>query len=121
MLSEMDIKRLLDVANAACHHGHAADARAIYAGVLAVRPDYAPALIGRALSHVVVDDFIEAERILTEEVLASAPDDIDAKVLLGFTYMLAQRKDEAEAILRPAAEGDCPAGDLARNLLAQVA
>ena len=72
MLSDTQISRLLDVANAACHGGNVVDARAMYAGVLALRPGFAPALMGKALSHIVVDDFDEAERLLKDEVLAAA-------------------------------------------------
>ena len=54
MLSDTQISRLLDVANAACHGGNVVDARAMYAGVLALRPGFAPALMGKALSHIVV-------------------------------------------------------------------
>ena len=32
MLSDIQISRLLDVANAACHGGNVVDARAMYAG-----------------------------------------------------------------------------------------
>ena len=80
MLSDTQISRLLDVANAACHGGNVVDARAMYAGVLALRPGFAPALMGKALSHIVVDDFDEAERLLKEEVLAALPEDEYDKV-----------------------------------------
>ena len=83
MLSDTQISRLLDVANAACHGGNVVDARAMYAGVLALRPGFAPALMGKALSHIVVDDFDEAERLLKDEVLAAMPEDEDAQALLG--------------------------------------
>lgn len=75
------------------------DARAMYAGVLALRPGFAPALMGKALSHIVVDDFDEAERLLKEEVLAAMPEDEDAQALLGLCYTLARRQGEAEAVL----------------------
>ena len=35
MLSDTQVGRLLDVANAACHGGNVVDARTMYAGVLA--------------------------------------------------------------------------------------
>ena len=54
MLSDTQISRLLDVANAACHGGNVVDARTMYAGVLALRPGFAPALMGKALSHICV-------------------------------------------------------------------
>ena len=57
------------------------DARAMYAGVLALRPGFAPALMGKALSHIVVDDFNEAERLLKDEVLAAMPED-EAEMIL---------------------------------------
>ena len=44
MLSDTQISRLLDVANAACHGGNVVDARAMYAGVLALRPGFAHSL-----------------------------------------------------------------------------
>lgn len=117
MFSDSDISLLLDVANAACHKGHVADARSIYEGVLAVRPGFAPARLGQALSHAVVNEFAEAERIINEEVLAEAPEDTDAKALLGLTYFLAGRDEEAQDVLRPVAEGDTPAAYVARGLL----
>ena len=105
MLSDTQISRLLDVANAACHRGNVLDARTVYAGVLALRPGFAPALMGKALSHIVVDDFDEAERILKDEVLAAMPEDGDAQALLGLCYTLAKRQAEAEALLGPLAGG----------------
>ena len=42
-------------------------------------PGFAPALMGKALSHIVVDDFDEAERLLKDEVLAAMPEDEDAR------------------------------------------
>ena len=103
MLSDTQISRLLDVANAACHRGNVLDARTVYAGVLALRPGFAPALMGKALSHIVVDDFDEAERILKDEVLAAMPEDGDAQALLG-----------------PLAAGEGPRAELAGGLLEKL-
>ena len=90
MLSDAQISRLLDVANAACHTGNVADARTIY------------------------------ERILKEEVLAVAPDDADALAVLGLCYTLAGRNDEAEAVLLPLAEGEGASAELAAGLLEKL-
>lgn len=120
MLSDAQISRLLDVANAACHGGNVVDARAVYAGVLALRPRFAPALMGKAMSHIVVDDFDEAERILKDEVLAVMPEDEDARTLLGLCYTLAKRGDEAEAVLDPLAAGESPRAELASGLLEKL-
>ena len=116
MLSDTQISRLLDVANAACHGGNVVDARAMYAGVLALRPGFAPALMGKALSHIVVDDFDEAE----DEVLAAMPEDEDAQALLGLCYTLARRQGEAEAVLAPLAAGEGPRAELAAGLLEKL-
>lgn len=120
MLSDAQISRLLDVANAACHGGNVVDARAVYAGVLALRPGFAPALMGKAMSHMVVDDFDEAERILKDEVLAAMPEDEDARTLLGLCYTLAKRGDEAEAVLDPLVAGEGPRAELASGLLEKL-
>lgn len=120
MLSDTQISRLLDVANAACHRGNVLDARTVYAGVLALRPGFAPALMGKALSHIVVDDFDEAERILKDEVLAAMPEDGDAQALLGLCYTLAKRQAEAEALLGSLAAGEGPRAELAGGLLEKL-
>ena len=96
------------------------DARAMYAGVLALRPGFAPALMGKALSHIVVDDFDEAERLLKDEVLAAMPEDEDAQALLGLCYTLARRQGVAEAVLAPLAVGEGPRAELAAGLLEKL-
>ena len=52
MFSEQQIARLLDLGNLACQKGMVKEARTIIGGVLALRPDFAPALIGMAFTHV---------------------------------------------------------------------
>lgn len=120
MFSDAEIKRLLDVANAGCHHGRVAEARQVYEGVLAVKPGFLPARIGQALSHVVVNEFEEAERIIMDDVLKTAPDDAEARALLGLSYLLSGRGDEAAELLRAVSDVDGPAGEMARGLLAQA-
>ncbi|MBQ3059980.1 MAG: tetratricopeptide repeat protein [Desulfovibrio sp.] len=95
MLSERQIARLLDIANLACHKGMVREARAIFSAVLALQPDFAPAQIGLAFSHIVVDAFDEAQAIL-EGVLSRDAGDADALAMLGLTHMLAGRRDAAE-------------------------
>jgi len=120
MLSDIQIQRLLDIANAGCQKGFINEAQTIYDGVLAVKPGFAPALIGKAFSHVVVNGFEEAERLLREEVLATNPEDADALSILGLCLALAGRKDEAREILTPLASGTSPAAALADSLLKDV-
>ena len=52
MLSDTQISRLLDVANAACHGGNVVDARTMYAGVLALRPGFAHSLTAEETAEI---------------------------------------------------------------------
>ena len=115
MLSDTQISRLLDVANAACHGGNVVDARAMYAGVLALRPGFAPALMGKALSHIVVDDFDGALTLL-DKVLAANAADADALAMRGLACMLAGRREEAEQAFAGIPQ-DCAAAAMARAVM----
>ena len=117
MLTESQITRLLDIANAGCHKGLVLQARAIYDGVLAVRPGHVPALIGQALSHIVIGEYDEAEKLLCDGVLSEHPDDADARAVLGLCLCLADKKEEARAVLSPLAENGGQDAELARSLL----
>ena len=117
MLTDSQIARLLDIANAGCHKGLVLQARIIYDGVLSVRPGHVPALIGQALSHIVIGEYEQAEKLLRDGVLSEHPDDADASVMLGLCLCLADKKDEAAALLRPLADGESSSAELARSLL----
>ena len=112
MLSERHIARLLDLGNLACQKGMVGNARIIFDGVLALKPGFAPALVGLAFSHVVVDDFDRAQEIL-DQVLAVNPDDADALAMLG---LLAGRRDDAERVFARLPR-DGTAADLARAIM----
>ena len=117
MLTESQITRLLDIANAGCHKGLVLQARAIYDGVLAVRPGHVPALIGQALSHIVIGEYDEADKLLCDGVLSEHPDDADARAVLGLCLCLADKKEEARTVLSPLAENGGQNAELARSLL----
>ena len=119
MLSDIQIQRLLDIANTACHRGDVSNARPVYEGILALRPGFIPALVGQALSYIVVDDSDMAEAIL-KGVLETVPEDPDANTMLGLCYLLSQRKEEAATVLQPIAEGEGAAAALAAALLEQA-
>lgn len=121
MLTDSQIVRLLDIANAGCHKGLVLEARTIYNGVLADRPGHVPALIGQALSHIVIGEYAQAEEILRNQVLSDHPDDADGRAMLGLCLCLADRKDEAKNILEGLADGETGTAELARSLLAQIA
>ena len=118
MLDSNNIALLLDIAFAGCHKGEVEDARKIFDGVLAAKPGHAPAIIGKALSHIVVDDFATADELL-DGVLATNPDDADAKAMKGLSLYCAGKKDEAKTVLLEAKEMGGKAGEMAESLLEQ--
>ena len=120
MLTDSQIVRLLDIANAACHKGLVLNARTSYDGVLAGRPGQVPALIGQALSHIVIGEYASAEDILRSQVLAEHPDDVDAKAMLGLCLCLSDRKDEAKDLLQTLTDSQTESSELARSLLEQI-
>ncbi len=114
MLTAKDVTRLLDIANAGVNKGQIALARKVYEGILAGRPDHAPALISLALSHVAVSEYDRAEEIL-RRILDVNPEDADALAYLGLAAKLAGRNDEAEEILEK-----IPVGTTAHTMLQTV-
>ena len=119
MLNDSQIARLLDIANAGCHKGLVTEARAVYEGILALRPGHTPARIGRALSHIVVDEFADAEAEL-RDILEQNAEDRDAAATLGLCLFLAGRKDEARNVLESLTGGEDTVADLASTLLEQM-
>lgn len=115
MLSDRQIARLLDLGNLACQKGLVSDARTILDGVLALRPDFAPAQVGLAFTHVVVDDFDGAVAIL-DKVLDANPADSDALAVLGLSHMLAGRQSDAEQAFARIPQ-DSAAADMARAIM----
>ena len=95
ILTDQDVSMLLEIANLACHKGFPANAREIVQGVLAERPNFVPAQISLAYSHIVVDDFQTALDML-EGILDKHPDDDDARVMQVLALVLAGRSDEAK-------------------------
>ena len=119
MLNDEQISRLLDIANAGCHKGLVGEARAIYEGVLALKPGHVPALIGQALSHIVIGEFSQAEDVL-RDILRSDPKDDDAKAMLGLSLFLEDKKEEAREVLESIGDSDGKASALAASLLEQI-
>ena len=120
MLTDSQISRLLDSANAGCHKGMVLEARTIYDGVLAVRPGHVPALVGQALSHIVIGEYDEAEKLLRDGILSEHPEDADAAVMLGLCLCLAGKKEEARDVLLPLTDAEGDASSLARSLMEQM-
>lgn len=117
MLSTQHRQRLLDIANAGCARGHVVPARVIYEGLLSLDPGMAPASIGLAMSHLVVNEFDASEKILRDTVLAADPSDQEARAVLGLCLTLAGQREAAEEVLAPLAREDGPRAELAATLL----
>ena len=115
MLNEQQIARLLDLAGLTSQKGLVRESRIILQGVLALRPNFAPALIGLAFSHIVVDDFDGALTILNR-VLADDPNDSDALAMKGLAYFLAGHRNEAEEVFADL-EQDSAAAAMARAVM----
>ena len=118
MLTQQQISRLVDIGNAACQSGAVFEARQIFDGLLALNPEHRPAIIGMALSHIVVDDFAVAENLLTDLVLAKDPDNAEALALLGLAWLLGGKLDAGRTALTRIKGQEGPAGQLAKELLA---
>ena len=119
MLEASHIARLMDIANAACHKGMVLEARTIFDSILVIKPGHVPALIGLALSHIVVNELAKAEGML-RDILASHEGDADAQAMLGLCLTLMKRQEEAAALLEPLKDNTDSAGGLARSLLLHV-
>lgn len=118
MLTQEDVKRLLDIAFAGINHGQIAQARTVCAGILATRPGHIPTRIALAVSHTAVGEYDKAEEIL-RDILSKNADDADAMAYLGLTLQLADKKDEAREVLEKVPAGTS-AANLAKELLAQL-
>ena len=115
MISAAQLTRLMDVGLAAAHRGRPAQARNLFQGLLTYKPGHVPALVGLALTHLVVGDYGPAETILKDQVLARNPAEPEARALLGLTLAFSGRADEAVAVLEQVPP-ESPAGQLVKAL-----
>ena len=119
MLTDSEVRRLLDVANAGVQRGVIGPARRVYEGILANRPEHVPTLISLAMSQMAVGEYSDAEATLRDKVLAGHPEDADALAYLGLNAYLAGRVDEARGILLKVPAGTT-ACTMAQNLLDKI-
>jgi thioredoxin-like negative regulator of GroEL len=119
MLNDRQISRLLDIANAGCHKGLVEEARTIYQGILALHPGHIPALIGQALSHIVIGEFSQAEGML-RSLREQHPEDTDVTAVLGLCLFLADKKDEARELLESISQNGNSSSALAASLMEQM-
>jgi hypothetical protein len=114
MLTTQHRQRLLDIANAGCAKGHVVQARAIYEGLLSLDPGMAPASIGLAMSHLVLNEFDASEKILRDTVLAADPSDQEARAMLGLCSPWGHARGREE-VLGQAGDGQGPLGRCSRG------
>lgn len=119
MLTDKEIARLLDIANAGLNRGEVAAARRVYEGVLAVHPEHVGAKLGMVLSHIAVGEYEKADALL-KALLERLPEDPDVLVYLGLSAALSGRKDEARDFLARVSEGAEGARRLAEELSATL-
>ena len=115
MISDRQLSRLVDLSNIALNFGMIMQARKICEGIVAIKPNFVPALISLAFSHIVVDDFKVAQEIL-DKLLKADPDNEDALGMLAVSHILSGDIVLAEEEIARLAE-DSPAGTMARSFM----
>jgi thioredoxin-like negative regulator of GroEL len=116
MIDNTQLSRLTDVGLAAAHFGKPGEARVIFENLLRYRPEYTPARIGLAFTHLVANGFAQAEAILND-VLAANPQDADAQALLGLTLSFSGQPEKAVRLLE-GIPAHAPAASLAKAFAA---
>lgn len=116
MLTNEEVRRLIDVAGAGLNRGEVALARRILTGILTDRPQHVPAQIALAVSYLAVGDYDTARRDL-ENVLKAHPEDVDARAYLGLNLFLTGDKEAARTTLASLEDGDTAPHRLARDVL----
>ena len=115
MLSKQQLTRLVDLSNIALNFGMVMQARKICEGIIAISPDFEPALISLAFSYIVVDDFVVAQELL-DKLLKKDPDNEDALGMLAVSHILSGNITQAEEEIARLAENS-PAGTMARSFM----
>lgn len=116
MLTNEEVRRLIDIAGTGLHRGEVALARRILTGVLTDRPRHTPAQIALAVTYLAVGDYGTADQAL-QAVLKEHPEDADARAYLGLNQFLSGNKDEARTTLAPLAGDTSAASRLAHDVL----
>ncbi len=115
-LEKDDIKLLIDIAFEGCSKGKVADSRAVFSNLLIANPELVAAKIGQAFSHIVVDEFSEADGIL-EEVLAKDNANDDARGFLVLSKSLQKNTDEVDRLMTTFVDKSSSGYQLALNLV----
>ncbi len=119
VLQEKHIQRLLDIGYTIAHHGNVIQANNIFDAILLENKENTPALIGKALTAMMLDNFEECENGL-KKILEKNENDQEARALLSLCYYLSgsdfNSKEEAKKIDNESTE----AFDLAQGILKEL-
>ena len=109
------LPRLLEAGFFAAHTGKVFQARALFTGLLQARPGLVRARLGMAFSHLVANEFDQAEAGLNE-ILEASPENPEALALLGLCLTLSGRLEEAGQALGRIEDAAGPPFELAKFL-----
>ncbi len=116
MLTQKEISRLLDIALLGNHKGYTLQARTIFETILFFQKEHSGAILGLAHNYLTVGDFEKANELL-QTILTKNKNDTEAKVLLGLSYFLQNKKEQAKSFLEEVANQSSSSKELAQNLL----
>lgn len=116
MFTQEEIRRLLDIACLGNQKGNILESREIFQSILSFYPEHSGALLGLANNYMAINDFAKAEEIL-QQVINKNENDIEAKVLLGITYFISDRTEQAKPLLEEVKNSTSPSNVLAEYLL----
>lgn len=119
VLSKDEIRLLLNIGYAACAKGQVLYSRRIFDNLLAVFPDMEAVKIGKAFSHIVVDEFDKSQAIL-EPLTTSENVGDEVYALLAFSYALQKREQEAKDFAGKVSSENESAYALAQSALALI-
>ena len=115
-LNSRELQVLVDAAFAGCSRGLVANARKIFDTICEIYPDYVAASVGKAFSHIVVDDFSVAEEILGRLLEKDSSND-DARGFLALSKFLQKDQNALDEIMQQFADTSSNGYRLAQNLV----
>ncbi len=119
VLQQSQIQRLLDIGFTIAHQGFIIPANSIFDAILLENKENTPALLGKALTAMMLDKFEESEEGL-KKVLEKNENDEEARALLALCYYLSEQSFKAKEEALKVSESQAEAFDLAQGLLKEL-
>ncbi len=119
LLTQEQKQRLLDLGYTIAHQGKINQANCIFNAILMEKPVDVPALIGKALTSMMLDKFAESEEILLA-ILEKSPQDQEAIDMLALTYFLSGNNVKAKEFALKVNNTSPQAYAMAQELLAEI-